>query len=94
MSFDDAFADRQANACAGVRVAVVQALEQLEYLLGILLREADAIVTQAEKPLAAAPGSRNMNGGIGLAAELDGVAECMAAAQSSMLRSAPPMRPE
>jgi hypothetical protein len=50
VALDNALADSQADAAAGICVAAMQTLEDEKHALEILRRNTDAIVTDAEEP--------------------------------------------
>ena len=50
MTFNDFLADSQADACTRVLGSTLQALENIEYPLRILLINADAVILYGEDP--------------------------------------------
>jgi hypothetical protein len=73
--FDDLLADRQADARAGVLVARVEALEDPEDPILIVGGNADAVVADRDDPFGVTALRSQMDGGSGVAAELDCVAD-------------------
>src|SRR5208283_1042016 len=75
VAFDDLFADGQPNAGAGILLAGVQALENLENPLGILRLDADAVVAHGKEPAAGLLLDTDVDFRRALAAELESVAD-------------------
>ena len=73
MALHDALADRQADARAGIFLAVVQALEDDEDALEILGLDADAVVADRENPVLFIFFDTHMDHGWFLAMELNGI---------------------
>src|SRR5208337_568537 len=76
MALHNLFADRQANARAGIFLTAMQALKNNENPVKILRSDADAVIAYAELPSTVLPSSGNVNAWRFLRPpELDGIAE-------------------